>query len=347
MRWNPMSAEMPNEPSLTPLLIMGSPRSGTTFLAHMVNRFLDIHICRDNGTILRFHRILPHYEPLSDAGNLKRLIQHLYADHYFQSRLVARGLKLSQSELFDRVGRPTYGGLIEAVFGAVAARQGKRTWGYKRASFARVEGHHIDDLFPGAKFVHIIRDARDVVLSMRNSRDLLLERSWHFGAVDWVSHVRTGQRIGRQLGPERYLEVRYERFMAEPAAVLGEILAFCGGGIDADARRARIQAEIGTLVKSGNTEKWRRQVPPHGIHLIERVAGPLLEELGYPVLNPEAAGAPIRTGEKAWLYVDRVFRNLFHTQFGVLARYRFEVLKANHRARFSHASRTASDAKRL
>lgn len=314
---------------------MGSPRSGTTFLAQMVNRFFDIHICRDNGTMLRFHRILPHYQPLSDDANLKRLIQHLYGDFYFRQRLIGRGFSLTEQELFARVQKRTYGGLIEAIFSATARTHGKSTWGYKRASFARVEGHHIEGLFPEAKFVHIIRDARDVVLSMRTSTDLLLERSWHFGARDWVSHVRTGQGIARQLGADRYFEVRYERYVAEPAAVLAEILQFCGGG-NGRERGNRIRAEIGTLVKSGNTEKWRRQIPPNAIRTIERVAGPLLIELGYPVLNPDVAGQPVSAPEMAWLHFDRVARNLLHTHFGAMLRYRFEVLKAHHRARFSH-----------
>ena len=334
-----------------PLLIMGSPRSGTTFLAHMVNRFLDIQICRDNGTILRFYRNLAHYGPLSNDANLRRLIEHLYRDHFFQTRLIARGLELSEDDLFNRVRERSYGGLVDAMFGAIAARKDKSTWGYKRASFARVEGHHIDELFPRAKFVHIIRDARDVVLSMRTSTDLLLERSWHFGASDWVSHVRTGQRIGAQLGADRYLELRYERFMADPAGVLEEVLNFSGRGHGTDERLARIREEIGGLVKSDNTEKWRRQIPDDAIRVIERVAGPLLAELGYPVLHPDVSGGRIKTGEMAWLHLDRVFRNLVHTQVGVMVRYRLAVLKANHRARFSHSVRnTASPiapAKRL
>ena len=55
--------------SLSPLLIMGSPRSGTTFLAHMVNRFFDIRLSRDNGTLVRYYELLSHYEPLSDDAN--------------------------------------------------------------------------------------------------------------------------------------------------------------------------------------------------------------------------------------------------------------------------------------
>lgn len=313
---------------------MGSPRSGTTFLGHMVNRFLDIHICRDNGTMLRFHRMLPHYAPLSDEANLRRLIRHLFADHFFTTRLRNRGFKLSEAELFARVSPRTYGGLIDAVFSATAATHGKQTWGYKRASFARVTGEHIDDLFPGAKFVHIIRDARDVVLSMRTSTDLLLERHWHFGALDWVSHVTTGRQIGAALGPERYMEVRYEAFMADPPQVLEDVLAFTGAP-DADVRIARVREEIGSQVKRGNTEKWRKAVPDDAIRQVERVAGHLLRDLGYPLVHPEVVGQPISAAETAWLHAQRVTSNLFRTKFGVLARYRLAVLASSARARLS------------
>jgi hypothetical protein len=320
-------------PSHAPLLIMGSPRSGTTFLGQMVNRFLDIHICRDNGTLLRFHRNLSHYEPLQDEANLKRLIQHLFADHYFNERLRQRGMTLSEDELLGRISPRNYGGVIAAVFSATAATHNKSNWGYKRAGFARVTGDQIDDLFAGARFVHCIRDARDVVLSMRTSTDLLLERSWHFGAVDWVSHLSTGRKLGQQLGPDRYMEVRYEQFMAQPVKVLKDIIAFTGGD-GSEARLARIESELPTLLKADNTEKWRRSVPPEAIRTIERVAGRLLSDLGYPVINPDVVDEPIGVVENVGLHADRISSNLFQTQFGVMARYRLEVVKSHLRARF-------------
>jgi hypothetical protein len=328
-----MSPDVTHGSALTPLLIMGSPRSGTTFLAHMVNRFFDVHVCRDNGTLLRVHRELSHYEPLSDDANLKRLIKHLYADHYVQKRLIARGLKLSEEEIFARVPQRTYGALIETILGAIAAERKKGSWGYKRASFARMTGRHFDDLFPTARFIHIIRDAREVVLSMRRSPGAALERSWHFGAVDWVSHVSKGRGIGQRIEPGRYFELRYERLMAEPAVVLTEILDFCGGGSDRDARVARIRAEVGSLVKQANTDKWRTEAAADGIRQIERVAGPLLQELGYALVNPDVAGAPVGSVEMAWLHTDRVFRNLFQSKLSVMGRYRLEVLKERWRAR--------------
>jgi hypothetical protein len=262
------------------------------------------------------------------------LISNLYADHYIRERLLGRGLTLTEAELFNRVHDRTYGGLIETIFEAIAAERGKGSWGYKRASLARMSGNSVNELFPHACFVHIIRDAREVVLSMRAAARALLERSWHFGAVDWVSHVTKGREVAAQIGAHRYYEIRYERFMASPAEVLIEILDFCGGGPDRDATAARIRAEIGGLVKDDNTEKWRRQMPKEGLRQVERVAGPLLQDLGYPLMCPDVSGQAIGQMELAYLHGQRALLSLFGSPLNGLLQYRLAVLKAKQRARF-------------
>lgn len=323
--------------SLSPLLIMGSPRSGTTFLAHMVNRFLDIRLSRDNGTLVRYYNLLPHYEPLTDDANLLRLIKHLYADHYIQERLRNRGLVLTEEQLLAQVHERTYGGLIDAIFGAIAAQRGKSMWGYKRASLARMTGDSLNVLFPKAKFVHIVRDAREVVLSMGNASRTLLERTWHFGAVDWVGHVTAGRNVAPIIGKDRYLEVRYEQLMADPAEGLIEILDFAGGGADRDERAARIRAEMPALTKQDNTSKWRQQLPETGIRQVERVAGPLLQDLGYELMFPEVSGQPVGSAEMAWLRAQRLFSNVVGAPLGNLWQYRLSIFKARQRARFKQS----------
>jgi hypothetical protein len=326
--------------TLAPLVIIGSPRSGTTFLSHMVNRFFDMRVSRDNGTVLRFHRLLKHYEPLSDAGNLRRLISHLYADHYFQERVIARGLSLGEADLFERVHPRTYAALVAAAFGAAAESYQRTSWGYKRASMARSTSGNVNAVFPKARIVHIIRDAREVALSMRAASGALLERSWHFAATDWVSHVSSGRELAAEVGPQRYTEIRYEELMSSPADTMIRVLDFLGGGANRDASAARIRAEIDGLVKRDNTAKWRKQLPEGGVRQIERVAGPMLLELGYPLTAPDIAGKPIGLGERAYLQADRLLRNVLGVPLQGAWRYRIEGFKRAKRAVFD---RTAED----
>ena len=333
--------EVPANTNCAPLIIIGSPRSGTTLLANLINRFLDVHISRDNGTLVRFYRMHRDYEPLERDENLRRLLADLYRDHYFRERLLERGLRLSKEELLKRVRMRTYDGIIEAILSSIAEAHGKHAWGYKRASAARTQGVHIHELFPRGKFIHIIRDARDVVLSMRNTPKNLLEKSWYFAAADWVSHTEAGRRLGFECGEEQYLEVRYEELITRPAEVLARILTFGCPSANGESLQ-RLEGEIRAFVRGDNAGKWRHMMPSAAVRIVERVAGPLLLELGYEVVNVELSGRPVSQSRLALLYVDRVARNLFTRDLRMMTRYRFEILKARGRARLWRAARRGS-----
>ena len=293
-----------------PLFIVGSPRSGTTFLTRMINRFLDIHVARDAGVFLRFYRMLPHYGNLADRGNMRRLVSDLYRDYFFKSRFLERGLTLSVDELVDALPEPTFQALADRILKETATTHGKSSWGNKKPSYS-MDGPEVNAIFPSAKFVHIIRDGRDVALSMRNATHLLLEQNWYFAAKDWKEHVLLGRELQRQLGPGRYLEVRYEDLLREPTAVFGKILDFIGAAEDERQALDTIAAEIRGVMKANNSEKWRKQIPASAQRTIERAAGDLLGELGYPLLHPDARTQPFGRGEIAAFQVDRLYRRLF------------------------------------
>jgi hypothetical protein len=80
-------------------------------------------------------------------------------------------------------------------------------------------------LWPHAKFVHILRDGRDVWLSAtdwRSGGELrrrfipLQEDPVTTTAVWWDWQVRTGREDGNALGPDLYYEVRYESLVSKP-----------------------------------------------------------------------------------------------------------------------------------
>ena len=297
------------ETTRSPLMIVGCPRSGTTFLAHMINRFLDMHVARDAGVFLRFYRALPHYGDLSHRPNMRRLIDDLYKDAMFRKRLLERGLALNQDELCDAVREPSYVGLVRQVFIETARTHGKPHWGNKKPSYA-LHLSELEAIIPHAKTVHIIRDGRDVVLSMRRSSRLLVEKNWYFAASDWVEHVRLGRRTGQVLGPERYMEIKYETLLTDPITVFQQLLEFTGAR-DAREQLEKVKGGIHAKIRGGNFDKWRTQMPEKAIRIVERVGGDLLEDLGYALQFPAEAGRRFSAAQVGLFAVDRVFRNLF------------------------------------
>lgn len=85
----------------------------------------------------------------------------------------------------------------------------------------------LEDLFPTAKYIHMVRDGRDVAISF--SRTPWWHNNIEHNLVRWAAEVDRIQRLSnRMLSPERILTVRYEDFVDAPHAKLEEICSFLG-----------------------------------------------------------------------------------------------------------------------
>lgn len=111
-----------------------------------------------------------------------------------------------------------YGGIQDAY----AERRGKVRWADKTPRYALIMDF-LDQLFPDAQFIHVVRDPRDVVLSHRT-------RFGYVAAVKavrkWPMYVATARATGQRLGPQRYLEVRYEDLVADTEKQLRSVFEF-------------------------------------------------------------------------------------------------------------------------
>ena len=134
-------------------------------------------------------------------------------------------------------------------------------------------------MFPGARFVHVLRDGRAVVNSLLNvdfwkgwggpaelgleplgesERDewLRSERSFVvLAAIQWKRWMDAYESARRLIPAEQYLEIKYEDFAAAPPATFAEVLEFCGLRPSTQFERRVRQFEV----RSEN-EKWRRQL---------------------------------------------------------------------------------------
>ena len=154
--------------------------------------------------------------------------------------------------------------------------------------------------WPDARVIHVLRDGRDVVCSMREHPD----RRWVDGhwvkeldprpieeyARRWVADTAAGMRWR---GDPRYLEVRYEDLVREPADTLARVLAFLDEPfdpalleVDPAAAGGRPDAAIGRPDAAGaitttSMGRWRRDLGDHDREVVRRIAGPRLVELGY------------------------------------------------------------------
>jgi sulfotransferase family protein len=199
----------------------------------------------------------------------------------------------------DLSGAGTYADGVRAVYATYAEAHDAERYGDKTPPFVL----HMDllaGMFPEARFVHLIRDARDVARSLVQTSfgPSGLARAAHV----WARRVFRGRAAGSRIGPGRYLEARYEDLVADPAAVLSEVCAF----VELGFRDEMLRPEEGTtwvpererphhanLAKpvTADLRDWRRDMPAADVALVEAVAGELLSDLGYERRFPRVPAA--------------------------------------------------------
>ncbi len=282
------------------VFIVGCPRSGTTLLRRMIDAHRQIAITRETHWIAkRFER---RQGVTPDGLVTPELLSWLLSDEKFTR------MRIGQDELEGLVAGEepvSYSTFVTGVFDLYGKGQGKRLVGDKVPGYVRsIPTLHA--LWPEARFVHIIRDGRDVSLSAINwSRTYKLARKFSTwtedpittAAVWWEWHVRLGREDGGSLAPKLYHEVRYEELVSEPAKECEKLCSFLNLPYD-DAMlkfHERLPDPRSYAKKKWRPiivglRDWRTQMPAEDLERFEAAAGELLEELGYPRAVPDPPG---------------------------------------------------------
>ena len=154
-----------------------------------------------------------------------------------------------------------------------------QAWGDKTPQYIR-HLDIIDELFPEAKFIYIVRDGRDVALS-------LLKKSWgphnvYACALDWVASNQPSPTLDELERRGQLMYVKYEELLSDPETNVNAIYQFLGENIS--DQRAK---ELCTRTRGDNMLKWKTEMSSHQLGIFEAVAGSTLLRLGYETYGEE------------------------------------------------------------
>ncbi len=278
-----------------PVLVLGVRRSGTTLLRVMLDRHPELAVPDESYFIPQLGE--RHRGPIdvdSFLDDLRRL-----------PTLREWGVPLEEVAARLRPGMAP-GEAVGAVFETYAALRGKPRWGDKTPLYMQYLDL-LEGLFPDARYVHLIRDGRDAAVSFLDMPEGIVTRTWAHPrsaadfACQWRSEVAAARKLGRRVGKERYLEVRYEALVADPDRELRRTCAFLG--LDYDPAMVAYAGRVDVAGKphqrrlllppTPGLRDWRRELAPADAARFLAVAGDLLAELGY---EPQGKGAVSITG---------------------------------------------------
>jgi hypothetical protein len=250
-----------------PIFVIGSPRSGTT----LVRLILDSH-------------------PRISCGEETHFLRDLEA-------IVGRNWDLVATYGLDR---DWWLGHIRALYdqfqAEVLARSGKSRWAEKDPTYT-LHLPFIEELFPDAVYVHLVRDGHDVVASFKDR--------WGYTAAaraartEWARYVTAARELGERLPSQRFLEMRYEDLVASPEEEGQRLFGFLGEDWDPavlefdpseHSATERYQWFTASRREAGGEDRtiYQSRVGTGGASLnpvlrtmLRRRHGDLLRELGY------------------------------------------------------------------
>lgn len=274
------------------VFIVGCPRSGTTLLQRMLDAHPQLAVIDETLWIPRY---LGREKYVTANGLVApALLPKLLEDRRFE-RL---GLDRGELERALDAGVLPYAVFVTKIFDLYGEARGKRLVGDKSPGYVRSLST-LHALWPKARFLHLIRDGRDVSLSAiswkKADRLFRDHPTWPdepvtTAALWWERNVLLGREGSMELPPGLYREVRYEELVRDPAVSCAEICRFLGLLYDEtmlrfhEGRTRRMHglpSKRQWLPPTQGLRDWRGQMTPRDIARFEAVAGDLLGQLGY------------------------------------------------------------------
>jgi hypothetical protein len=311
-----------------PIIVLGCPRSGTTLLQVMLHSHKRIAIPPENRFVLPAYRQRLRFGNLEERANRRALARFIVGR---RRRFPDFGLDRRRTVKQIVAGPPTVGSALGVVLRAYAERFDRSRWGDKRPHYHRYI-EVILRLFPDAQIVHVVRDPRDCVASLK--RMPWWKRDSYHAVSAWASSMSNTEEAVRRW-PGVVVRVQYEHLVADPEA---ELRALCAAlGEEYDPAMAEHERVAGVAVPerkhwhsytrvsptTGRVGRWRAELEPWEIALCERVLAGPMRSFGYELTGAGRARpehlvryarvhATRKAVHRAWLLKDRWERRREH-----------------------------------
>ena len=266
-------------------LILGPQRSGTSLTARILNQHPRIAVPPES---LFFKTMLPlrsYYGDLSLTRNLHRLID----DVLRMPKVLQWSPTPTRVQVLKHLAEPTLGGVFTALMDAWTEAQRKPRWGEKSPHHAMFWSD-IRRALPGISVLLVVRDGRDVALSLRAAR--FGPKSVARAAHRWVRWMEAIELVKKDLPAHRVHVMRYEDLISDAESTLREVCRFLDEDFHRDLllfHESRItyssysveHANLQRPLIQENRGKWRFKMQPRELAVYQEIAGQMLERWDY------------------------------------------------------------------
>jgi hypothetical protein len=270
-----------------PFFIIGSGRSGTTLLRMILASHSRLTIPPETWFLLPLLRRLDTDRPLS-ASEVEYAVRTI-TNHYRWP-----DMKLSAVEFCRRICKltqPFLREIVEVIYREHVERDNKPRWGDKTPGYIEVVPQ-LGRLFPGASFIHLCRDGRDVAKSFQ-------QQGWygpwlHDNTREWNEALDYRERWNHSSVTCQIFDVQYEDLVLDTERTVRKICDFLDERFESQmltwqsqvndlipAREMRIHDKLNRLPVSMDVHRWRREMTTREQFVSEAFMGKRLKQAGY------------------------------------------------------------------
>jgi len=282
--------------------LMAAAKSGTTWMQRLLSAHPQIHCAESRA----FGTYFDPKNPTAIHITIDSFVQNL--QRYYHPPADA-GPDFAERMLFnivDAIGKTTLEHCRKPIYGEKITPY----WGTGSQIVDRLHAYN-----PDLRFIHLVRDPRDVVVSGFVHQANIRIGSGHARAAHYRACL-DAQRIDDEilesslalwtdsnsaamLATERFEQamlLRYEDLLTDGPTHVGRLLAFIGAAHDADTTIACIEAASFQALSGGRTEgqedrssffrkgiagDWKNWFTPEQLDRLVRLAGETMASLGY------------------------------------------------------------------
>ncbi len=280
-----------------PFFIVGTERSGSNLLRLMLDAHSRLAVPHPPHLMRDLSPLAGRYGDLSDDGNFARLVGdvvRLVDLHFFPW-----GVALDRERVFRDARARSLFGAKAAAYREYMRSRGKVRWGSKSTHLIHFAGEILREE-PGAQFIHLVRDGRDVAVSAKNS--VFNRFHPHYVSLLWSREQRLAAALGERLPKSQLMTLLYEDLISAPDASLRRVTSFLGETFEprmleyfagAEARRQAAMSasweNCSSPVLRNNRGQYKTRLSPGEVWAFERNAFEELERFGYPLENDRNA----------------------------------------------------------
>lgn len=277
---------------MSPVFVVGPPRSGTTLTARLLGGLPGLFMPGETHFLEDIHRRRENpadwSEQLRDTLVRLRTLYGRFNEPADQERIDG----LWESAAFERElsGCRTHREILDTFMRLQAASAGKGRWGNQvpRDVF---ELTTIFGMFPDARVVACIRDPRDFLVSYRDKWTIStdgarLRRLYHpvLTSYLWKASARA-ILAGKSRFPDAIHVIRYEDLVREPASHLQQLCSFIGEDFDPQLLSTQFSnsstGERFAGVSTRSAGRWPADLPVEDAYFAQVICGSVMARFGY------------------------------------------------------------------